>query len=189
VIEVSEFKKGLCIRYKDAPMQIVEVTFSTPTARGSNTIAKTKLRNLLNGQLLSESIRAGSKYSLVDLEYHPSSYLYGDGSAYHFLDNETFEQFSLTEEVLGEQAGYLIDGLEGLRAMVVEGRTVAVQLPNTVDLLVTEAEPGIKGASANVQPKKARLETGITVLVPTYIEAGERVRIDTRDGHFVERAK
>lgn len=189
MIEVSEFKKGICIRYKDAPMQIVDVTFTTPTARGGNTIAKTKLRNLLNGQLISESIRSGGKYEPVDLEYRDASYLYGDGSAFHFMDGTSYEQFELSKEALGDAAGFLVDGLEGIRAMLVEGHIVSVALPNTVDLTVTECDPTIKGATAQAQMKRAVLETGVEVQVPPYIEMGEKVRVDTRDGHFVERAK
>lgn len=189
MLEVSDFKKGVCLRYKDAPVMIVDVTFSTPTARGATVIAKTKMRNLLTGQLLNESIRSGKTYETVDLEYRPCSYLYNDGTQWHFMDSESYEQFALEGADLGDLTGYLVDGLEGIRAMLVEERIVTVALPNTVDLSVTEADPSIKGATAQAQLKKAVLETGIEVQVPPYVEAGERVRIDTRDGHFVERVK
>lgn len=189
VIEVSDFKKGLCIRFKDAPMQITDVTFTTPTARGANTIAKTKLRNLLTGQLISESIRSGGKYEPVDLEYRDASYLYNDGTDFHFMDGVSFDQFQLSRDALGDAANFLVDGLEGIRAMLVEGNIVSVALPNTVDLTVAECDPTIKGATAQAQTKRAVLETGAEIQVPPYIEQGERVRVDTRDGHFVERAK
>jgi len=189
MIEVSNFKKGVCIEFKGAPMMIVDVTFSTPTARGGNTIAKTKLRNLLTGQLVSESIRTGDKYPEVDHSQRPIQYLYSDGSRWHFMDTESFEQFDMGPDQLLGKEGYLVDGIEGVRAVVVQDSIVDIQLPNTVDLLVTEADPAIKGATAQAQLKKAVLETGLEVQVPPYIEAGERVRIDTRDGHFVERAK
>jgi len=189
MIEVSDFKKGVCLRYKGAPMMIIDVTFSTPTARGGNTIAKTKLRNLLTGQLISESIRSGEKFDEVEHGQRPIQYLYEDGTHYHFMDAETFEQFQLTGEDLGEKKGFLKDNVEGLRSIVVEERVVDVVLPNTVDLLVTEADPVIKGATAQAQLKRAMVETGIEIQVPPYITAGETVRIDTRDGHFVERVK
>ena len=189
MLEVSDFRKGACMRYKDAPVMIVDVTFSTPTARGATVIAKTKMRNLLTGQLLTESIRSGKSYETVEPEYRPCSYVYSDGTQWHFMDSESFEQFALEASDLGDQAGYLVDGIEGLRAMLVEEKIVTVALPNTVDLSVTEADPAIKGATAQAQLKKAVLETGIEVQVPSYVEAGERVKIDTRDGHFVERVK
>ena len=189
MIEVSDFKKGICLRYKDAPMMIVDVTFSTPTARGGNTIAKTKLRNLLTGQLVSESIRSGERFDEVDHEQRGIQFLYGDGTRWHFMDQETFEQFDLGREELGEKVAYLIDGIEGLRSVMVEGNVVDVTLPMTVDLVVTEADPTIKGATAQAQLKRAVLETGIEAQVPSYVTAGEKVRIDTRDGHFVERVR
>ena len=189
MIDASNFKKGICIEYKNAPMIIVSVTFSTPTARGGSTIAKTKLRNLLTGQLISESIRSGDKYTEVDMEQRPVDYLYSDGTRWHFMDNESFEQFDMGQEDLGDGTKYLVDGIEGVRAVLVQGRVVDIALPNTVDLTVTEADPAIKGATAQAQLKRAVLETGLETQVPPYIEPGEKVRIDTRDGHFVERAK
>ena len=124
MIEVSDFKKGVCLRLKGAPMMIVDVTFSTPTARGGNTIAKTRLRNLLTGQLVSESIRSGEKFEEVDHAQREVTYMYADGSQWHFMDAETFEQFSLGADELGSKVGFLIDGIEGLRSIVVEGSIV-----------------------------------------------------------------
>lgn len=189
MIETSQLKRGVCIEFKGQPMMVVDVTMSTPTARSANSIAKTKLRNLLTGQLLSESIRGGEKFPEVDLEQRPCTYLYADSAGWHFLDGESFEQFTFGADDLGEAVGYLKDGLEGLRAILVAGRTVSVTLPNTVDLLVVETDPAIKGATATAQMKPATVETGITVLVPGYLESGELIRVDTRDGHFVERVK
>ena len=189
MIEVSDFKKGVCLVFKDAPMVIVSVTFSTPTARGGNTIAKTKLRNLLTGQLLSESIRSGSKFDSVDVELQPASFMYSDGTHWHFMESETYEQFQLTAGELGDAVGYLVDGAEGLTVRKVDGRVVGVELPNTVEVSVTETEPVIKGATAQAQLKRAVVETGLEVQVPPYLEAGERIKIDTRDGHFVERVR
>ncbi len=189
MIEVSDFKKGLCIVYKDAPMIIVNVTFTTPTARGGATIAKTKLRNLLTGQLISDSIRSGTKYDEADVEQRPVSYLYSDETHWHFMDSASYEQFQLTREELGDLVPFLIDGLEGIRARLIDGRVVGVELPLSVTLTVTETDPSIKGATAQAQLKRAVTETGLEVQVPSYLEIGERIKVDTRDGHFIERAK
>ena len=189
MVEVSDFKKGVCLRFKGAPMMIVDVTFTTPTARGGATIAKTRLRNLLSGQLISQSIRSGERFDEVEHEIRPVQFLYQDASHWHFMDSESFEPFELTKEALGDAVGYLKDDVEGLRSIVVEGSVVDVQLPNTVDLVVTEADPAIKGATAQAQLKRAVLETGLEVQVPPYVVVGETVRVDTRDGHFVERVK
>ena len=189
MIEVSNFKKGACLVYKGAPMVIVDVTFTTPTARGGSTIAKTKLRNLLTGQLLSESIRTGDKYEEVDVEKRPVSFLYADGARWHFMDSESFEQFDLGPEELGDATRYLKDGVEDLRAVLVDGKVVSLELPHTVTLVVTETDPAIKGATATAQLKRAVCETGLELQVPPYLAQGETIRVDTRDGHFVERVK
>lgn len=189
VLETGELKRGACIVFKGAPMMVVDVSFSTPTARGANSIAKTRLRNLVTGQLLSESIRGGEKFAEVDLEQHPCTFLYGDGSRFHFMDNETFEQFEFSGGELGDDSGYLRDGLEEIRAILIDGRIVSIKLPPTVDLEVIETDPALKGATATAQLKPAKLETGIIVQVPPYLSVGEKVRVDTRDGHFVERVK
>jgi elongation factor P len=189
MIEVSNFKKGVCFTYKGTPVMIVNVTFSTPTARGGATIAKTRMRNLLTGQLLSDSIRSGERFEEVDLERRPVSYLYSDGERFHFMDAESYEQFELGTDELGDARSYMKEGLEGITSMAVDGRIVSVELPMVVELEITEAEPAIKGATAKAQLKNAKLETGADIQVPSYIVAGERVRVDTRDGRFIERAK
>ena len=109
MIEASRFKRGTCIVYKDAPMTVENVTFTTPTARGSSPIAKARLRNLLTGQLLNESIRVSEKFEEVELETHPATYLYSDGERWYFMDEATFEQFDFGALELGERTGYLVE--------------------------------------------------------------------------------
>lgn len=170
-------------------MIIVDVSFSTPTARGSNTIAKTKMRNLVTGQILNEAIRSGEKFAEVDLERNSSSYLYNDGSRWYFMDDVTFEQFDLSKDDLGGIQFYLVDGIEGVEAMLIDGNVVSIQLPLAVEMKVTKCDPTIKGATAQAQLKPATTETGLELQVPPYLEVGEKIRIDTRDGRFLERAK
>lgn len=189
MIDTSSFKRGVCLQFRGEPMIIVDVTFSTPTARGSNTIVKTRLRNLLTGQLISESIRSGEKFEEVDLERHKASYLYSDGTNWYFMDDETYEQFEFSGEELGEATGYIVDGIQGMQAMLIDGSVVSVDLPLTVTLRVVETDPAIKGATAQAQLKPAKTETGLVVQVPSYLTVDERIKVDTRDGHFIERAK
>ncbi len=189
MIDSGDFKRGDCIVFKGAPVTVVDVSFSTPSARGAGVIVKAKLRNLVSGQLLVESLRTGDKFEPADLERHPCSYMYSDGSRWHFMDETTYEQFDLGADGLGDATGYLKDGLEGIQAMLIDGNVVSVTLPMTVELSVVETDPAIKGATAKAQMKPAKLETGLTVQVPPYLTTGETVRIDTRDGHFVERVK
>ena len=187
MIDTSNFKKGVCLVYKDEPCIIVDYSVSTPTARGANTIFKTKLRNLKTGQLLNETIRSGEKFGDVDLERHSASYLYSDGSRWHFMDDESFEQFDLGKDDMGGDEEYIVDGIEGIQAVLIDGQVVSIQLPMTVVLEVVECDPTIKGATAQAQLKPAKCETGLSVQVPSYVETGTRIKVDTRDGHFVER--
>ena len=184
MIETTDFKKGVCLVYKDEPCIIVDYTVSTPTARGGNTIFKTKLRNLKTGQLYTDSIRSGEKFADVDLERHKASYLYNDGSRWYFMDDESYEQFDLSKDDLGGDEMYITDGIEGIQAMLIDGITVSIQMPLSVVLEVTQTDPTIKGATAQAQLKPATCSTGLQVPVPSYVENGTRIKVDTRDGHL-----
>lgn len=187
--DASDLRRGVCFLYKDTPMIVVDVSFSTPTARGGGTIAKTKMRNLLTGQLLTESLRSGDKYPPVDVERRNASYLYSDPSHYHFMEADTYEQFAMTADDLGPAAMFLTEGMEGIQAMRVDGALISVELPDTVIMEVTEADPVIKGATAKAQFKRACVGEGIEIKVPGYVDVGQRIKVDTRDGHFVERVR
>lgn len=189
MIEASSFKKGVCIVYKGEPVVIVDYTVSTPTARGGNTIYKTKFRHLKTGQILNDSIRSGEKFDEVDMERHNASYLYNDGSSWHFMDDETYDQFEFTKEALGGAELFVIDGIVGLQAMLIDGIVSAIELPLSVEMTVAQCDPTIKGATAQAQLKPATTETGLELQVPPYLEPGEKIKIDTRDGHFLERVK
>jgi len=189
MIDFGDLKRGLCIQYKGAPVVVTDVKFSNPTARGASMIGKTKMRNLLTGQVLNDSFRSGDKFEEVEVERHACTFLYSDGSRWHFMDDTSYEQFDLGPEELGDSTGFLVEGIEEMEAMYVDGSLAGVELPNTVDLEITDTTPPIKGATAAAQLKAAKLETGIEVQVPPYLVTGERVRVDTRDGHFVERIK
>jgi elongation factor P len=126
--------------------------------------------------------------STANVETRGVQYLYGREDAFVFMDMQSYDQFTLDGEQVGDARSYLLENLE-LRAVSFDDRVIALELPMTVDLLVVETAPAIKGATAQAQLKPATVETGLQVLVPPYIESGERIRVDTRDGHFVERAR
>jgi elongation factor P len=189
MIDFGDLKRGVCLQYKGSAVVVTDVSFSNPTARGASMIGKTKMRNLLTGQVLSDSFRSGDKFEEVDVERHPCSFLYSDGSRWHFMDDTSYEQFDLGPKELGDSTGFLVEGIEDMEVMFVDGALAGVELPNTVDLEITDTTPPIKGATASAQLKSATLETGVEVQVPPYLVTGERVRIDTRDSHYVERVK
>ena len=187
-VNVTEIKRGEMLEIDGDPWQVTDILSQTPSARGAATMVKAKLRNLRTGQGLSKNWRGGETVSTADVETRGVQYVYGRGDAFVFMDLETYEQITLDAAQVGDAQSYLLDNLE-LRAVSFGDRVIALQLPMTVDLRVTDTGPAIKGATAQAQLKPATVETGLQVMVPSYIEAGERIRVDTRDGRFVERAR
>lgn len=187
MFSTSDFKKGLVIQLDGAPCLIIDITISSPTARGANTMVKTKYRNLITGQVLEKTFRSGDKVDEADFERHKGQFLYADGGTGIFMDLETYEQFEMTGDDFKELSYYLLDGTEVTLGLF-EGRMINVDLPMTVELTVTETAPVIKNATATAETKDATLETGLKIKVPPYLESGERVKVDTRDGRFLSRA-
>jgi elongation factor P len=187
MITTSEFKRGLVIQIDGAPCLILDVTFQSPTARGSNTMVKTKYRNLLTGQVLEKTFRSGDKVDEADFERHKGQFLYTDGGKGIFMDLQTYEQFEQDEDNFTLLSPYLLEGTEVTLGLF-QGQMINVDLPMTVELTVTETAPAMKNATATAQTKEALLETGMRLQVPPYLEAGEKIKVDTRDGRFISRA-
>ena len=150
-------------------------------------MVKVRYRNLLTDQVLDKTFRGGDKVGEADFERKKGQYLYASGDSGVFMDLETYEQFEVAPELFEPVSGYLLDGTEVVLGMY-QGRVVSVDPPLVVELAVVDTPPAIKGATAQAQLKEAILETGLKVMVPPYLAAGERIRVDTRDGHFVSRA-
>lgn len=187
MFSTSDFKRGLVIQLDGAPCLIVDVTTQSPTARGANTMVKTKYRNLITGQVLEKTFRSGDKVDEADFERHKGQYLYADGGRGMFMDLETYEQFEMDEGDFQVLAPFLLEGTEVVLGLF-EGRLVNVDLPMTVELAITETVPVMKNATATAQTKEAVLETGLKLQVPPYLEQGERIKVDTRDARFISRA-
>jgi elongation factor P len=187
-VNVTEISRGDILEINGDPWQISEISSQTPSARGAATRVKAKLRNLRTGQGLAKSWRGGDTVDTAEVDTRGVQYLYRQGDDYVFMDLQSYEQISLDTAQVGEARSYLLENLE-LRAVSFQGRVIALELPLTVDLAIVETAPPIKGATAQAQLKPALVETGVTVMVPSYIQSGERIRVDTRDGHFVERAR
>lgn len=183
----SDFKKGLVIQLEGAPCLIIDVTVQSPSARGANTMVKTRYRNLLTAQVLDRTFRSGDKVDEADFERHKGQFLYADGDRGIFMDLETYEQFEMEPEAFAPVSLYLLDGAELILGLF-EGRMVTVELPNTVELTIEETAPVIRHATATAETKDALLETGLKLKVPPYLESGERIKVDTRDGRFISRA-
>ncbi|HXC93206.1 MAG TPA: elongation factor P [Geobacteraceae bacterium] len=187
MLTTSDFKKGLIIQLEGAPCILTDVTVVSPSARGANTMVKTKYRNLLTGQVLDRTFRSGDKVDEADFERHKGQFLYAGGDGGVFMDLETYEQFEMGGDNFALISPYLLDGAE-VQLGLFQGRMINVDLPMTVELTVTETPPVIRNATATAETKEAILETGLKIKVPPYLETGDRVKVDTRDGRFISRA-
>ena len=188
VIGVTELKRGDILEIDREAWQVTEVVSQTPSARGASLLVKGKLKNLRTGQTLAKTWRGGETVTTAHVETRAAQYLYRQGGDFVFMDLDSYDQFTLDLERVGDAAGYMVENLE-LRTVLFQERVIALNLPITVDLSVTETTPAMKSATAQAQLKPATVETGLQVMVPSYVESGERIRVDTRDGRFVERVK
>ncbi len=182
----AEFKKGLKIEIDGTPYIIVDFQHVKPGKGGA--FVRTKLKNLINGRVVDQTFRSGEKVDKPDLMEREMQYLYREGDRYCMMDNETYEQMMLTEEQVGEARHYLVENLN-VEVLFFNQAPLAIELPNFVELEVTQTEPGVKGDTAAGGTKPATLESGATVQVPLFINEGDRVRVDTRTGSYIERVK
>jgi elongation factor P len=184
---VKQFASGGVITVNGAPHIIESVEKHTPSARGAATIYKVRCRNLLTQMKTDLSCKGEDSFDEPDFRQQEVQYLYKEGNDYVFMDVETFDQFPLAAEAVGDDKYYLIEDMEGISALILEDRIVGIRLPDVVEQELIECDPAIKGQSATNRGKSAKTQTGLEIQVPEYMEQGEIVRIDTRTGKFLGR--
>ena len=182
----SNFRRGLKIEFKGEPYLIVEFLHVKPGKGGA--FVRTKLKNMITGRVLDETFRPQDKIGKPDLEEKSMQYLYKDRDGYCFMDNDTYEQVTFPEDQVLDNKDYLKENLS-LEVLYFNGRPVGLELPLTVELEVVRTEPGVKGDTASGGSKPATLETGLVAQVPFFINEGDRLKIDTRTGDYMERVK
>ena len=181
---ISDLKVGTIITHNNQPYVVVSANHIKTGRGGAN--LRTKIKNLVTGQNLEITYAGGDKIDEADLERSKASFLYKDGENYAFMDSNSFEQFELEAETLGEQTGYLKEGLE-VDTLIYNGKTVSISLPPKVDFLIVEAVPGVKGDTAGNASKLVTLETGKQIRTPLFVNQGETIRVNTQTGEYVER--
>ena len=184
MISTGELRKGVAIELDGELWQILDY-HHIKMGRGSAQVRIT-LRNIKRGQTVERSFQAGTKWPRASMEKRPVQFLYRDEDDYHFMDTDTYDQFHLTTEQLGEAAQYMKDGML-LDRTTYQGETVGVELPVTVDLVVADTEPGFAGDTQTGARKPATTETGLVVTVPIFVETGDTIRVDTRTGEYQTR--
>lgn len=188
LIDAIDIKRKTFFEFENTPYLCLESQISTPTARGGQTLVRLKMRNLLNQAVHDKTFKAGEKFKEPDLEAVAASYLYTDGDGSYFLDQSSFETLTLSADMMGDALELLVEGTE-IQLHKYNGNPIGLQLPQSVELTIAEAEPGVRGdTSSGGATKKAKLETGLEILVPLFIKQGEKVRIITETREFSGRA-
>ncbi len=182
----ANFRNGMVIRYNNNLYIITEFHHVSPG--NWRAFVRTRLKNLRTGRVIEQRFRAGEEIEEVRVEHQNWQFLYVDGDDYIFMNTETFDQQPVPKEMLGDAIKFLKE--QDVVEMLVDGETVvAVELPNFVELEVVSAEPGVRGDTATNATKAATVETGATINVPLFVNPGDRIRVDTRTGQYVERAR
>ena len=188
MVPAKDFKRRMVVEIDGAPHMIEHIQVQTPSARGAATLYKIKARNLKTKNRVEKAYRGTDSLTESSFERRPVQFLYRDPDAFHFMDSESYNQFSMTLEDLGDQASFMTENMEGIEALVVDDEVIAIELPDTVDMAIIETAPGVRGNSATGRTKPAKLATGLTVQVPEHLDPGVVVRVDTRTGDYLGRA-
>jgi elongation factor P len=185
MISSTQMRPGMVVKFNNDLFSVFSVVHRTPgNLRG---FVQAKMRNLRSGTMIEHRFSSEDKVERAALEEHTMEYLYDDGEFYYFMNIETFEQMHLMKDLLGDAVRYLIPQLQ-VAVEFYEGKPISVELPPTVDMMVVETEPGLKGASVSNVTKPAKTETGLVVQVPPFINEGEKIRVNTTEGTYQERA-
>ncbi|HKD90999.1 MAG TPA: elongation factor P [Terriglobales bacterium] len=185
-IPATQMRPGMIIKHNHDLHSVFSVEHRTPG--NLRAFIQAKLRNLRTGAMFEHRFRSADAVDRVIVDEAEMEYLYNDGGDYYFMNTDTYDQVHMSRDVLGDAVDYLIPNIK-LNVEFYEGKPIGIELPQTVDMEVIETEPGLKSATASSVMKPAKLETGLVVQVPPFINAGEKIRIDTADGTYMERVK
>ena len=185
MISAGDFRNGLCFEMDNQVYQVVEFQHVKP-GKGA-AFVRTKYKNVKTGSVVERSFNPNEKFEQAQLDRRDMQYIYSDGELYYFMDQESYEQIPIHAESIGEAIKFLKEEMI-CRVLSYKGEIFSVELPITVELEITECEPGVKGDTANNASKYATLETGAVVKVPLFVNQNEKIRVDTRTGEYLERA-
>jgi len=188
MVKACELKKGSLVGIRGLPHVLETLSVSTPTARGAASIYHFRFRNLVTKAKQDVSCKGEEPFDSIDFERRPIQYLYREADLYTFMDTEDFSQFTLQQDAIEDQLNYLIEEMEGLFALMSDGKVLTIEVPQKVVLEIDSCDPVMKGASVTARSKPAKCKTGLVVQVPEYLEAGEKILIDTATGTYLSRA-
>ncbi|MBI1761669.1 MAG: elongation factor P [Acidobacteria bacterium] len=185
-IKANQIRKGMVLLHNGVPHRVIEFHHHTPG--NLRAMVQTRMRNLKTGNTMEHRFSSTESVERAHFEEQEMSYLYSEAETYYFMNNDSYEQIGLHEEELGDDVGYLLPETN-VKVEFFEGQPISVTIPGVVELKVVETEPEIKGATVSNVGKPAKLETGITIQVPAFIKEGEKIRVDTTEGRYIERAR
>ena len=184
----KEIKNGTVVNYNDSPVLIQSISVQSPSARGAATLYKFRGRNLVTKQKTDITLKGTESLPEADFQRRSVTLMYSDATHVHLMDATDYNQYSVSAEDVEHEMQFVTEGLEGLLALIYKDECVGLQLPTSVELKITQTDPGVKGNSATGRTKPATLETGLIVQVPEYLAQDEVIKIDTRTGEFLSRA-
>ncbi|HRR33234.1 MAG TPA: elongation factor P-like protein YeiP [Kiritimatiellia bacterium] len=188
MLKACDLKKGSLVGIRGLPHVLENLSITTPSARGAASIYHFRFRNLVTKAKQDISCKGEEPFDDIDFERRPVQYLYREGDLYTFMDTEDFSQFTLPASSIEEQLDYLVEDMEGLFALVSDGKVLTIEVPQKVVLTIVSCDPVMKGASVTARSKPAKCQTGLVVQVPEYLEAGEAIIVDTTTGTYLSRA-
>lgn len=186
--KASELKRGTVVEIKGSAYIVNHIDIKAPSSRGANTLYKIRFNDVRTKQKLDETFKGDDMLGEVDLERCKVQFSYLDDQFYVFMDEEDYSQYHLSADMMEAQLPYITEGLEGIMGLRINGEFVAIELPQSVVMEITDCAPGIKGASASARTKPATFASGLVVQVPEYLEVGERVKVNTQEARYMSRA-
>lgn len=187
-MKAGDLKKGAVVLIEGETFMVKEVQIKTPSSRGANTLYKVSFRNVVTKQKFDRTFKGEDLVQEVEFARRPVQIIYRDNNGATFMDSETFEQHSLTHELLEEELPFLCEGIDGINLLVANDSVLGLELPSSVEMEIIACAPEMKGASASARTKPATLQTGLIIQVPEYLARGDRIRINTQTGKFMSRA-
>ena len=185
IVSTNQFKTGMHIEHRGSMWRIIDFQHVKPGKGGA--FVRTKLKNLESGAVVEDTFRAGEKFARVHTETKNVQFLYDDGNEAHFMDEQSYEQFALPRAEVADELDYILPS-STVQILAVNGKPSGLQLPSSVELAVTETEPGVKGDTVSNVTKPATLETGAIVAVPLFVNVGDRIKVDPREARYISRA-
>jgi len=183
---INDLKKEVLVALDGVPYRVVDSQHVSLGRGGA--VMRTKLKNLLNGSVLERTFRAAEKIEPAEVSRNNMQFLYRDGQNFNFMNQETYDQESVPDSLLGDQSRFIAEG-SSVSLLSFQGKVIGLEIPNSVYLKITHTEPGVRGDTATTAMKAATLETGVTVQVPLFVDEGDIIKVDTRNGGYLERKK